>query len=39
MQSNEKNGRDFNALAWRWHFYAGLFVEPFMFLLALSGIV
>lgn len=25
MQSNEKNGRDFYALAWRWHFYAGLF--------------
>ncbi|MFO6379870.1 hypothetical protein ACLBYN_45580, partial [Pseudomonas aeruginosa] len=22
MQSNEKNGRDFYALAWRWHFYA-----------------
>ncbi len=30
MQSNEKNGRDFYALAWRWHFYAGLFVAPFM---------
>ncbi|MGV8209295.1 hypothetical protein, partial [Pseudomonas aeruginosa] len=23
MQANEKNGRDFDALAWRWHFYAG----------------
>ena len=39
MQSNEKNGRDFYALAWRWHFYAGLFVAPFMILLALTGIV
>ncbi|MBU2038955.1 MAG: PepSY domain-containing protein, partial [Gammaproteobacteria bacterium] len=24
---------------WRWHFYAGLFVLPFMLILALSGIV
>mgnify|MGYP003608572640 CR=1 FL=1 len=26
-------------LAWRWHFYAGLFVIPFMILLSLTGIV
>lgn len=25
--------------AWRWHFYAGLFVAPFMVLLALTGII
>ena len=25
--------------AWRWHFYAGLFVIPFMILLSLTGIV
>ncbi|MEO4049160.1 PepSY domain-containing protein [Pseudomonas sp. CAU 1711] len=29
----------FYNLAWRWHFYAGLFVIPFMILLALTGIV
>jgi len=29
----------FYSLAWRWHFYAGLFVAPFMILLALTGII
>jgi|GEM_PF-5774288 len=29
----------FYNLAWRWHFYAGLFVAPFMILLALTGLV
>ncbi|HSC82665.1 MAG TPA: PepSY domain-containing protein [Pseudomonas sp.] len=29
----------FYNLAWRWHFYAGLFVIPFMILLSLTGIV
>ncbi|MFG0382766.1 PepSY-associated TM helix domain-containing protein [Pseudomonas sp. zbq_18] len=29
----------FYNLAWRWHFYAGLFVIPFMIMLALTGIV
>ncbi len=29
----------FYSLAWRWHFYAGLFVAPFMILLALTGIL
>ena len=29
----------FYNLAWRWHFYAGLFVAPFMILLALTGII
>ncbi|MDD0844794.1 PepSY-associated TM helix domain-containing protein [Pseudomonas sp. Gutcm_11s] len=29
----------FYNLAWRWHFYAGLFVIPFMVLLSLTGIV
>lgn len=24
---------------WRWHFYAGLFVAPFLILLSLTGIV
>ncbi|MEF1311205.1 PepSY domain-containing protein [Vibrio mytili] len=26
-------------LTWRWHFYAGLFVVPFMLMLALTGLV
>ena len=26
-------------LTWRWHFYAGLFVVPFMLMLALTGII
>ena len=29
---------NFYNLAWRWHFYAGLFVAPFMVMLALTGI-
>lgn len=29
----------FYNLAWRWHFYAGLFVAPFMMVLSLTGIV
>lgn len=28
---------NFYNLAWRWHFYAGLFVAPFMVMLALTG--
>jgi uncharacterized iron-regulated membrane protein len=26
-------------LAWRWHFYAGLFVIPFLLVLSMSGMV
>lgn len=29
----------FHALAWRWHFYAGLYVVPFLLMLALTGAV
>jgi len=29
----------FHAVAWRWHFYAGLYVVPFLLMLALSGLV
>lgn len=29
----------FYNLAWRWHFYAGLFVAPFMILLSLTGMI
>jgi len=29
----------FYNLAWRWHFYAGLFVIPFLIMLSLTGII
>jgi uncharacterized iron-regulated membrane protein len=29
----------FYALAWRWHFYSGLYVVPFLLMLALTGLV
>jgi uncharacterized iron-regulated membrane protein len=29
----------FYALAWRWHFYSGLYVMPFLFMLAVTGLV
>ncbi|WP_277373863.1 PepSY domain-containing protein [Pseudomonas sp. AA-38] len=29
----------FYNLAWRWHFYAGLFVIPFLILLSLTGLI
>ncbi|MDZ7937774.1 MAG: PepSY domain-containing protein [Rhodoferax sp.] len=28
----------FYAIAWRWHFYAGLYVAPFLIMLALTGL-
>ncbi|HEK0910337.1 TPA: PepSY domain-containing protein [Pseudomonas putida] len=34
-----KPKQSFYNLAWRWHFYAGLFVAPFMILLAITGII
>ena len=32
-----KHTASFYNLAWRWHFYAGLFVIPFMIMLAVTG--
>jgi len=29
----------FHLLAWRWHFYAGLYVVPFLLMLAITGLV
>jgi uncharacterized iron-regulated membrane protein len=29
----------FYAVAWRWHFYSGLFVAPFLLMLAITGLV
>lgn len=34
-----QNKKSFYFMAWRWHFYAGLFVVPFMIMLALTGLV
>jgi uncharacterized iron-regulated membrane protein len=31
--------RTFYNTAWRWHFYAGLYVAPFLIMLALTGLV
>jgi uncharacterized iron-regulated membrane protein len=33
------SGSRFHAVAWRWHFYAGLYVVPFLLMLALTGLV
>nr|WP_319527241.1 PepSY domain-containing protein [Pseudomonas laurentiana] len=35
----KKTQPSFYNLAWRWHFYAGLFVAPIMILLAITGII
>jgi uncharacterized iron-regulated membrane protein len=32
-------GDRFYQTVWRWHFYAGLFVIPFMLILAVTGII
>ncbi|PKH07259.1 hypothetical protein CXF93_14610 [Moritella sp. Urea-trap-13] len=38
---NERHARSKHRyfLTWRWHFYAGLFVVPFMLMLSLTGLV
>jgi uncharacterized iron-regulated membrane protein len=33
------SGSRFHAVAWRWHFCAGLYVVPFLLMLALTGLV
>lgn len=40
--SNQQEAPRSNALyftAWRWHFYAGLFVIPFVMTLAITGMI
>jgi len=37
--ARERTVPSFYNLAWRWHFYAGLFVIPFMILLSVTGII
>lgn len=36
---NETPGNRFYRTVWRWHFYAGLFVIPFMLILGTTGII
>ena len=31
--------RKFYFVAWRWHFYAGLYVIPFLLMLAVTGLI
>ncbi len=31
--------RSFYFAAWRWHFYAGLYVAPFLAMLAITGLI
>ncbi|EBA08011.1 PepSY-associated TM helix domain-containing protein [Sagittula stellata] len=35
----QKRDRAFYFAAWRWHFYAGLYVIPFLLMLAVTGLV
>jgi len=37
--TNESRSKTLYFLTWRWHFYAGLFVVPFMIMLSLTGLV
>jgi uncharacterized iron-regulated membrane protein len=39
LPKNASLATRFYRAVWRWHFYAGLFVVPFMVILALSGMV
>lgn len=39
MSTTESPGNRFYRTVWRWHFYAGLFVIPFMIVLAVTGII
>lgn len=36
---NASVARNFYRTAWRWHFYAGLYVAPFLIMLAITGLI
>lgn len=38
-QTDRSLARAFYTTAWRWHFYAGLFVAPFLVMLAVTGLI
>src|SRR5690606_2419255 len=37
--SDRSLSRAFYTTAWRWHFYAGLYVAPFLIMLAVTGLI
>lgn len=38
-KTSPRSNRDFYNTAWRWHFYAGLYVAPFLLMLAVTGLI
>ena len=38
-RAEQASSRSFYFVAWRWHFYAGLYVAPFLIMLALTGLI
>lgn len=38
-QTTNNDAQNKHKIAWRWHFYAGLYVAPFMIILSLTGLV
>lgn len=38
-RSQKSISRAFYTTAWRWHFYAGLYVAPFLIMLAVTGLI
>ena len=39
QNDNTQRANSFYRAAWRWHFYAGVYVIPFFIMLALTGLV
>lgn len=39
MRADGTSSRSFYVAAWRWHFYAGLYVAPFLIMLAVTGLI
>ncbi len=39
MSTTPSEDRRFYTTAWRWHFYAGLYVAPFLIMLAVTGLL
>jgi uncharacterized iron-regulated membrane protein len=39
MADTQKRDRAFYFAAWRWHFYAGIFVIPFLLMLTITGFI
>lgn len=38
-ETKKPDEKDFYRAVWRWHFYAGIFVVPFMIMLSVTGII